>query len=193
MSRIGNNPIEIPQKVGVKIDGNTVSVKGPEGELHDTLPPEVTVRQEDDAVIVNRINETKYAKKMHGLSRSLVENMIIGVNEGYEKNLEVIGVGYKVENLGSGIMLSLGLSHQIYFVPPDGIELETETPKRKVTADGTPNQLLTGKIKVKGPDKQQVGQVAAKIRALKPPDVYKSKGIRYADERVHIKAGKAAV
>ncbi len=193
MSRIGENPIHIPDGVKVEIKGNSITASGPNGTLSRVLVPEVSVEQEDGALVVRRINDTNRARRMHGLSRSLVENMVIGVGKGFEKNLEIIGVGYRVEQKGDGILLSLGHSHQIYFAPPEGIKIESETLKRKIAAEGTPNQLLTGKIRVFGADKQLVGQVAAKIRELRKPDVYKSKGIRYIDERVHIKAGKAAV
>ena len=119
--------------------------------------------------------------------------MVKGVTEGYEKSLDVIGVGYKAEQRGRGIMLSLGFSHQVYFVPPEGVEVVVEPMKTKVMAEGTPNQYLIARIKVRGIDKQKVGQVAAKIRAIKPPDPYKSKGIRYSDERVKLKVGKAGI
>ncbi|RKZ30446.1 50S ribosomal protein L6 [bacterium] len=193
MSRIGDNPIPVPEGVEVKIKGNNISLKGPKGELSRTLVPEVKIKQENGTLVVNRKNDTKQARRMHGLSRSLVENMVIGVSEGFEKTLEVIGVGYKVEQRGKNILLSLGYSHQIFFSPPEGITLEVDVLKRKISAEGTPNQLFIGTIKVAGTDKQLVGQVAAKIRGFRKPDVYKSKGIRYAGERVHIKAGKTAV
>lgn len=194
MSRIGYNPLTIPDGVKVEFVDNVVKVSGPKGDLATELAPEVGYQENDDGTItITRINDQKRPRQMHGLYRSLVENMLIGVSEGYEKNLEVIGVGYKVEQKDSGLLLGLGYSHQIFFVPPDGVKLSCETPKRKIQADGTPNQLLAGYIKVEGADKQLVGQVAAKLRSLKEPDVYKSKGIRYADERISIKAGKAAV
>lgn len=194
MSRIGYNPLTIPNGVKVEFKNGVVKASGPKGELTCELGPEVGFQENDDGTIaITRINDEKRPRQMHGLYRSLVENMLIGVSEGFEKNLEVIGVGYKVEQHGKGLIISLGFSHQIFFVPPEGITLTCDTPKRKVQAEGTPNQLLAGSIKVEGADKQLVGQVAAKIRNLKRPDVYKSKGIRYADERVSIKAGKAAV
>ncbi len=192
MSRIGYNPLTIPDGVKVEFKKKKVTVTGPKGKLSHVLSPEVGFEEKDGGVVISRINDTKRSRQMHGLNRSLVKNMLIGVSEGFEKNLEIIGVGYKVEQIGSGILLALGYSHQIFFHPPEGITIIAETPKRKVQADGTPNQLLTGYIKVQGADKQLVGQVAAKIRSFKIPDVYKSKGIRYSDERVHIKAGKAA-
>ncbi len=194
MSRIGYNPLTIPDGVKVEFKNGVVKASGPKGELTCELRPEVGYQENDDGTItITRINDEKRPRQMHGLHRSLVENMLIGVSEGFEKNLEVIGVGYKVEQHGKGLIIGLGFSHQIFFVPPEGITLTCDAPKRKVQAEGTPNQLLAGFIKVEGADKQLVGQVAAKIRSLKRPDVYKSKGIRYADERVSIKAGKAAV
>lgn len=193
MSRIGNNPIELPEGTEAHIKGGLVEIAGPKGKLSCELVPQVEAETGDGFIVVERLNDSKLARRMHGISRSLVENMVIGVSRGYEINLEVIGMGYKVEQKGTGIILSLGHSHQIYFVPPESIELQADTPKRKVTAEGTPGQLLTGKIKVSGIDKQLVGQVAAKIRGFRRPDVYKSKGVRYSYERVHIKAGKAAV
>jgi len=193
MSRIGDNPIVIPDKVEVEIKGREITAKGPNGTLTHDLDRLLKAKQTDEGIVINRINESKKAKQMHGVSRSLVENIVEGVGKGFEKNLEIIGLGYKVEQREDAILLSLGHSHQIYFVPPEGIKLEAETPKRKITAEGTPNQLLTGRIKVSGPDKQLVGQVAAKIRSFRKPDVYKSKGVRYVGERIHIKAGKAAV
>lgn len=193
MSRIGNNPLTVPDGVKVEFKDRVVSVSGPKGELSCELGKEVDfVRNDDGTITITRINDLKRPRQMHGLYRSLVENMLIGVSDGFSKDLEVIGVGYKVEQHGKGIIVSLGYSHQIFFLPPEGITVTCDAPKRKTQADGTPNQLLAGFIKVEGADKQLVGQVAAKIRGLKVPDVYKSKGIRYADERVSIKAGKAA-
>ncbi len=193
MSRIGNKPIEVLDGVKVEIDGNHVEVSGPKGVLDLDLSPQLTISVSGKEVVIERVDDSIVSRQMHGLTRSLVENMIIGVSRGFEKDLELIGVGYKVEQKGPGILLSLGHSHQTFFVPPDGVQIEAEMPKRKINAEGTPNQLLTGRIKVMGIDKQLVGQVAAKIRAFRKPDVYKSKGIRYADERVQIKAGKSAV
>ena len=193
MSRIGYNPLQVPEDVKVVFSDGLVKVTGPKGALSQKLGPNVSFKRNDDSTItITRIDDSKTSRQMHGLYRSLVENMIIGVHQGFIKNLEVIGVGYKVEQLGKGIIVSLGYSHQIYFSPPEGITVTCETPKRKVQAEGTPNQLLTGYIKVEGPDKHLVGQVAARIRSFRKPDVYKSKGIRYSDERISIKTGKAA-
>ncbi len=194
MSRIGRKPIPIPDGVQVTVDDdNTVRVKGPKGELSQWVDPIIEVEVGDGQVVLRRKAETRRAKSMHGLYRTLVANMIKGVSEGFEKKLEVIGVGYRAEQRGRGIMLSLGYSHQIFFVPPEGVEVIVEPITTKVVAEGTPNQYLTAVITVRGCDKQLVGYVAAQIRSLKKPDVYKSKGIRYMGERVRLKAGKAGV
>ena len=193
MSRIGFNPLVVPEGVTVEFKKNLVSVSGPKGKLAQELAKEVGFQKNDDGTItITRANDLKKSRQMHGLYRSLVENMLIGVSKGFVKKLEIVGVGYKVEQTGKGIILGLGYSHQIYFSPPTGITITSDSPKRKLQAEGTPNQLLSGYITVEGVDKQLVGQVAAKIRSFKKPDVYKSKGIRYSDERVSIKAGKAA-
>ncbi len=192
MSRIGKKPIVIPAGVKVEIDGNHLKVSGPKGVLENDFLDYVSIKQEGNEIHILRKDDSIPSRSQHGLVRSLIDNMVVGVNTGFEKNLEIIGVGYKVEQRDNGIMLSLGHSHQIYFIPPDGIKLLAETPKRKITADGTPNQLLTGTIKITGFDRQLVGQVAAKIRSFRKPDVYKSKGVRYSDERIQLKAGKSA-
>ena len=194
MSRIGRQPVPIPQGVTVTVDkDNTVKVKGPKGELEQWVDPIIEVKVDGDKVVLSRKAETRRARSLHGLYRTLVFNMVKGVTEGYEKSLDVIGVGYKAEQRGRGVMLSLGFSHQVYFVPPEGVEVVVEPMKTKVMAEGTPNQYLIARIKVRGIDKQKVGQVAAKMRAIKPPDPYKSKGIRYSDERVKLKVGKAGI
>ncbi len=191
MSRIGKKPVEIPDGVSVRIEkDNTVIVKGPKGELSQWVDPIINVKVDGKNVIFTKNNESRRARSMHGLYRNLIANMITGVSTGFEKKLEVIGVGYKAEQRGRAILLSLGYSHQIFFVPPEGIELVAQPIAQKIYAEGTPNQYLTANITVKGIDKQQVGQVAARIKRLRLPDVYKSKGIRYADERIHLKAGK---
>lgn len=192
MSRIGKKPIVIPAEVKVEIDGNHLKVTGPKGVLESDFLEYVVIEQEGNEINVQRKDESLSARAQHGLVRSLIDNMVVGVSAGFEKSLEIIGVGYKVEQRENGIMLSLGHSHQIYFIPPDGIKIEAESPKRKITAAGTPNQLLTGTIKITGFDRQLVGQVAAKIRSFRKPDVYKSKGVRYSDERIQLKAGKSA-
>ena len=191
MSRIGRKPIEIPKGVEVRIDGNTVTIKGPKGELSQEISPEIEVKVENGEIVLTRKKESRQARAMHGLYRSLIANMVTGVTQGFEKKLEVIGVGYKAEQRGRGVIFDLGYSHKIFFIPPEGVEVVAEPITKKVYAEGTPNQYLTAVVTVKGTDKQLVGQVAAKIRELRPPDVYKSKGVRYADERVHLKAGKS--
>ncbi|MCD6417385.1 50S ribosomal protein L6 [bacterium] len=194
MSRVGRKPIKIPNGVDISVDSdNTVRIKGPKGELVQWVDPIIEVVRDGDELRVNRKSEVRRARSLHGLYRNLLANMITGVSEGFERKLEVIGVGYRAEQRGRAIILSLGYSHQIYFVPPEGVEVVAEPVGTKVYAEGTPNQYLTAIITVKGADKQQVGQVAAKIRSFKPPDVYKSKGIRYIEERVSLKAGKTGV
>jgi len=193
MSRIGRKPINIPSGVKIDITNGMIKVSGPKGTLSREIVPEVAIEKTDSNLVVQRKEETKRGRQMHGMMRAIIDNMIVGVSAGYEKNLEVIGVGYRVEQVGAGILLALGYSHQIYFHPPEGIKLETDTPKRKINAAGLPNQLLTGTIKITGIDKKLVGQVAQKIRSFREPDPYKSKGIRYSDERIKLKAGKTAV
>ena len=186
MSRIGKQPIPVADGVTVDVsDKNLVSVKGPKGQLELSVDPDLTVSQEDGEIVVSRPTEQKRHKALHGLTRSLIANMVEGVTEGYTKNLEVIGVGYRAEATkmaGMDVLeLALGFSHPIYFVPPEGIEIEATTVR---------GQNPT--VKITGIDKQLVGQVAAKIRALRPPEPYKGKGVRYADEYVRRKAGKTA-
>lgn len=192
MSRIGKKPIPIPPGVKISIADGTITITGPKGTLARRIVPEVKIEKVDSSLIVKKIDETKRSRQMHGMMRSVLNGDITGVNEGFEKKLELIGVGYRVEQIGEGILLALGYSHQIYFSPPKGIKLEADTPKRKVNAEGVPNQLLAGTIKISGIDKQLVGQVAQKIRSFRKPDPYKSKGIRYSDERIRLKAGKTA-
>ncbi len=193
MSRIGYYPLTVPPGVKVEYKNHVVNVSGPKGSLFCELGAEVGFQDNENGTItITRVNDLKKSRQMHGLYRSMVNNMLIGVSQGFVKDLEIIGTGYKVEQFGRGIIVALGYSHQIFFSPPEGITVTCDMPKRKTQADGTPNQILAGSIKVEGADKQLVGQVAAKIRGFKRPDVYKSKGIRYADERVSIKAGKAA-
>ncbi|PAP76861.1 50S ribosomal protein L6 [Rubrivirga marina] len=186
MSRIGNLPIPVVDGVTVDVaDNNHVTVKGPKGQLGLDVDPDIIVEQKDGELIVSRPTEQKRHKALHGLTRSLLGNMVQGVTEGYSKDLEVIGVGFRAEAkkmAGLDVLeLALGFSHPIYFVPPDGIEIEAETVRGQ-----------NPKVKVSGIDKQLVGQVAAKIRALRPPEPYKGKGVRYADEFVRRKAGKTA-
>lgn len=176
MSRIGRLPIDIPAGVEVKIEeGNKVTVKGPKGTLEKCLPVEMTIKQEDNQVVVTRPNDLKKMKSLHGLTRSLIANMITGVSEGYEKKLEINGVGYRAAKSGKKLTLSLGYSHPVEMEDPEGIE---------TVVDGTT------KIIVKGIDKEKVGQFAAEIRTKRPPEPYKGKGIKYADEYIRRKVGK---
>jgi large subunit ribosomal protein L6 len=176
MSRIGKRPIPLPQKVEVKIDGQHVSVKGPKGELARTLPPEVEVLQEGNEIVVLRRSESRAARQRHGLCRTLVANMVEGVSQGYSKRLEIQGVGYRAATQGRNLVLSVGFSHQVQIEPPDGIQLAVE---------GNNNVIVSGI------NKEEVGNTAAKIRAVRPPEPYKGKGIRYAGEIVRRKAGKS--
>ena len=186
MSRIGKLPVEIPGGVTVAVaKNNTITVKGPKGELAFQADPDMSVKVEDNQVVVERPTDQKRHRAFHGLTRSLVANMVQGVNEGYQKELEVIGVGYRADATkmaGMDVLeLALGFSHPIYFVPPEGIDIEAQTVRGQ-----------NPRIKITGIDKQLVGQVAAKIRGLRPPEPYKGKGIRYTDEYVRRKAGKTA-
>lgn len=176
MSRIGKRPIPIPQKVTVTIDGQQVAVKGPKGELSRILPAEVEIVQEDNSLLVNRRSESRTARQRHGLSRTLVANMVEGVSQGFQKRLEIQGVGYRAQVQGRNLVLNVGYSHQVQIEPPDGIQLAVEN---------NTNVIVTGI------DKEVVGNVAAKIRATRPPEPYKGKGIRYSGEAVRRKAGKA--
>jgi len=177
VSRIGRLPIRVPKNVEVKIEQGKAWVKGPKGELNLSVSKELDIRKEEDKIILNRPSDSIHHRSLHGLTRTLINNMINGVTTGYKKNLEIIGVGFKAEKKGSGILLALGFSHSIYFVPPKGITLAVPVPT---------------KIEVSGIDKVVVGEVAAKIRAYRPPEPYKGKGIRYEGELVRRKAGKTA-
>ncbi|MBL89592.1 MAG: 50S ribosomal protein L6 [Actinobacteria bacterium] len=178
MSRIGKEPISIPSDVQVSIEGRSVGVSGPKGSLDLDLPGEIGVRQEDDKILVERPNDDRKNKALHGLTRSLVNNMIIGVSEGFKKELEIVGVGYRAAEKGSdGLELQLGFSHPVQVKAPEGITFEVPEPTR---------------IIVSGINKEVVGQVAANIRSYRKPEPYKGKGIRYVGEYVARKAGKAA-
>lgn len=178
MSRVGNAPVPVPSGVDVTISGADVKVKGPKGELEMTIPEPITARVDGDLVVVERPNDERDSKARHGLVRSLVNNMVHGVNEGFRKELEIIGVGYRAAAKGKNALeLQLGFSHPVKYQAPDGVEFDV------------PEQT---KISVIGIDKQMVGQVAAEIRAFKKPEPYKGKGIRYVGEHVIRKAGKAA-
>ncbi len=182
MSRIGQQPIPVGDGVTVTVAANNVvTAKGPKGELMVPVDPDLTVKVEDGEVLVERPTEQQRHRSMHGLYRSLIDNAVIGVTEGYKKQLEVIGVGYRAEVNNGVLELALGFSHPIYFLPPDDISITTESARGK-------NPIIT----IEGIDKQMVGQVAAKIRALRPPEPYKGKGVRYVGEYVRRKAGKTA-
>jgi large subunit ribosomal protein L6 len=178
MSRIGKTPITVPSSVTVDITKEMVTVKGPQGTLERILPDAITVRQEGDTLLVERPSDERNHRALHGLTRSLVANMVTGVTDGYTKELEIVGVGYRAQAKGpSSLELSLGFSHSVHFDAPDGVTFEVPQPTQ---------------IFVKGADKEKVGQVAANIRKLRKPEPYKGKGVRYAGERVQRKAGKAA-
>ena len=178
MSRIGKEPISVPSDVQVSIEGRNVGVSGPKGSLDLDVPGEIEVRQEDDKILVERPNDDRKNKALHGLTRSLVNNMIIGVSEGFKKELEIVGVGYRAAEKGSdGLELQLGFSHPVQVKAPEGITFEVPEPTR---------------IIVSGINKEVVGQVAANIRSYRKPEPYKGKGIRYVGEYVARKAGKAA-
>lgn len=177
MSRIGKEPISIPSDVQVSIEGKSVEVTGPKGSLDLDLPGEINVRQEDGVVLVERPNDERKNKALHGLTRSLINNMVIGVSEGFKKELEIVGVGYRAAISGDGLELQLGFSHPVKVKAPDGITFDVPEPTQ---------------IIVSGINKEVVGQVAADIRSYRKPEPYKGKGIRYAGEHVARKAGKAA-
>ena len=176
MSRIGRLPIAIPAGVDVTIDGRTVTVKGPKGELSRELHPDIAVSREDGSIVVTRPTEQKVHKQLHGLTRTLVNNMVVGVTDGYRKGLEIVGVGYRAQKTGDKLVLALGYSHPVEIDPPAGISFELETPTR---------------LAVVGIDKELVGQMAAKIRATRKPEPYKGKGVRYENETVRRKEGKS--
>jgi large subunit ribosomal protein L6 len=178
MSRIGNAPISLPSGVDVKVMGNTVQVKGSKGTLNQEVDPTITVSVDDGIVTLTRANDERGTKALHGLYRSLISNMALGVSEGYSKELTAVGVGYRAALKGKNIELQVGFSHPVNIEAPDGIVFEVPEPT---------------KIIVSGIDKQKVGQVAANIRSVRPPEPYKGKGIRYKDEHVRRKAGKAGV
>lgn len=176
MSRIGKLPIPIPDKVNVTIKGQTVTVKGPKGELSRELTPEVAVEQADNVISVTRRNESRVARQRHGLSRTLVANMVEGVSQGFEKKLQIQGVGYRAQVQGRNLILNVGYSNPVTIEPPEGVQVAVES-----------NTNVT----VSGINKEVVGNTAARIRAVRPPEPYKGKGIRYADEYVRRKVGKA--
>ncbi len=176
MSRVGKQPIPVPKDVEVRIDGSGISVKGPKGELSHQVGGEMRVAQRDGDIVVTRPSDQPRHRAMHGLTRTLIANMVTGVSEGFSKTLEMQGVGYRAQMQGKDLVLAIGFSHPVHISPPENIEFEV---------DGT------SKIIIKGINKQQVGQVAADVRKVRPPEPYKGKGIRYAGEYVRRKAGKA--
>jgi large subunit ribosomal protein L6 len=176
MSRVGRLPIPLPKEVVVKIDNGEVSVKGPKGELHRNLGSDISISQENNTLVVVRANDERDVRARHGLMRALVANMVIGVTKGYEKGIDIVGVGYKVQKTGDKIVLNVGYSHPVEVVPAAGIAFAVEG---------------TTKLKISGIDKEAVGLMAAKVKAIKPHDSYKGKGLRYTGEKIKLKAGKA--
>lgn len=176
MSRIGRLPIQIPAGVDVKINGNVVTVKGPNGTLTKEFHKDMTIKQENGVITVTRPSDEKVHKSLHGLTRSLVNNMVEGVTKGFSKELEINGVGYRALKQGNKVVMNLGFSHQVEVAEVPGIKIDVPTP----------NKLI-----ISGPDKQQVGQFAAEVREKRPPEPYKGKGIKYADEVIRRKEGKA--
>ena len=177
MSRIGKKPIDIPKGVDVKIADTTVNVKGPKGELSSGFPSGVRVVVDEGKVVVERTGETKNIRALHGLTRSLISNMISGVSSGYQRVLEITGTGYRAQVQGNKLLLALGYSHPVEFILPPGIKAAVDQKQTQITLTGI--------------DKQQMGQIAADLRALRPPDIYKGKGVRYAGQRLKLKVGKA--
>ena len=176
MSRIGRKPIDVPSNVDVKLDGHHITVKGPQGTLEKDLRPEMTITLENNVINVTRPDDKKEHKALHGLTRTLIANMVDGVVNGFTKELEINGVGYRAAKQGKDLVMNLGFSHQVVMSEVDGISIEVPQPN---------------KIVISGPDKQQVGQFAAEVREKRPPEPYKGKGIKYVDERIVRKEGKA--
>jgi len=175
VSRIGNQPIEIPEGIEVEINGQTATVKGENGEATRNLNDAINLEIQDNEIVFTRQNDSKKARMLHGTTRSVVNNMIVGVKEGYSKKLEIIGVGYRAQMQGDTLVLNLGLSHEVEFEVPEGLEIEVPS---------------NTEIIVKGADKEAVGALAANIRGVRPPEPYKGKGVRYAGEQVRRKEGK---
>jgi len=178
MSRVGKQPVPVPDGVEVRVEGSRVSVKGPKGSLEQSFDPDMGIELVDGEVRVTRPTDQVRHRALHGLTRSLIANMVEGVTEGFRRSLEIQGVGYRAETRGRNLVLNVGFSHPVEFDVPEGIEIEVENPTL---------------LHVKGADKQLVGEVAAEIRHVRPPEPYKGKGIRYVGEQVRRKAGKAAV
>ncbi|MDH4222965.1 MAG: 50S ribosomal protein L6 [candidate division Zixibacteria bacterium] len=177
MSRVGKNPVILSGGVKAEVSKHEVTISGPQGKLVKRFHPAMEILLEDNKVLVKRKSDSKLEKSLHGLTRALINNMVKGVSEGFKKTLTIVGVGYKAEPVGNKVSFNLGFSHSILFKPPEGIKITVETPT---------------KIVISGADKELVGQVAAKLRSFRPPEPYKGKGIRYEEEKVRKKAGKAA-
>lgn len=178
MSRVGKMPISVPAGIKLEMKENLLVVSNDKGSLEEKIHPDMKLSIEEGTVKVERPSDNRFHKSLHGLTRSLIQNMVTGLTEGYTRKLEIVGVGYRAELKGKAVILQLGFSHPIYFIPPEGIEIEVPQPTS---------------IVIKGINKQVVGQVAAKIRSFRPPEPYKGKGIRYDGEYVRRKAGKATV
>ena len=176
MSRIGKNPITVPNGVSITLNGNQITVKGPKGELSRAIPADMVISQDTGTVTVNRPSDDPKHKALHGLSRTLIANMVEGVTKGFSKQLDIVGVGYKAETRPYGLQLALGFSHAVEYKAPKGIKLTAPAPTQ---------------IIIEGANKEVVGQVAAELRSLRPPEPYKGKGIKYAGEQIRRKAGKA--
>ena len=176
MSRIGKNPIAVPNGVNITLDGNRITVKGPKGELTRVIPADMQISQDTGTVTVNRPSDDPKHKALHGLSRTLIANMVEGVTKGFSKQLDIVGVGYKAETRPYGLQLALGFSHPVEYKAPKGIKLTAPAPTQ---------------IIIEGANKEVVGQVAAELRSLRPPEPYKGKGIKYQGEQIRRKAGKA--
>ena len=177
MSRIGRLPVEVPGNVEVKIKGTNVRIKGPKGELQHTFPASMDIKFKDNQIEVKRPSDERTHRALHGMTRALINNMVVGVSSGFEKVLEINGVGYRAELKGKDLVLSVGYSHPVIVEPPEGIEFDVDMKVRQ--------------IRVMGYDKQVVGHIAANIRKVRPPEPYKGKGIKYLDEKIRRKAGKA--
>ena len=176
MSRIGKMPVHIPAGVTAKVEGNALTVKGPKGELSGTFNSKLTIKQEGDELIVSRPDDERQTKALHGLTRALIANMVKGVHEGFQKTLDIVGIGYRAAVKGKDLELTVGYSHPVIMTPPAGIEVQVPQPTQ---------------IVISGADKQAVGQFASEVREVRPPEPYKGKGIRYHDEFVRHKEGKA--
>lgn len=186
MSRVGNKPISVPETVKININDSTITVEGPKGKLIRNIPAGINAEYKDNQIVVKRANETKFVKALHGLIRSLINNMVCGVTEGFKKELEVRGVGSRIDVKGKNLVMNIGFSHPVNYEIPEGIEIKVE--KRPMM-----EQLAVVQLTISGIDKQKVGDVSASIRSIQPPEPYKGKGIRYVDEYVKRKAGKKAI